>query len=86
MTDPEPLGWYPDGEGGWRAAPTVIVRATGTLPFVTGYLLVPRADGAAIGVRLTSDAFELRAQVQLADTCYELTAVQDEVDLVVRPA
>jgi hypothetical protein len=86
MTDPEPLGWYPDGEGGWRAAPTVIVRASGTLPLVTGYLLAPRANGAALGVRVASDAFELRAQVQLADTCYELTAVQDEVELVLRSA
>ncbi len=35
-------------------------------------------------VALQGDAFELRASLRLGDTSYELTAVQDEVSLVIR--
>jgi hypothetical protein len=58
----------------------------GTLPLLTGYLLVPRSDGVPAEVQLEGNAFELRATVRLGDVVHELTAVQDEVGLVTRPA
>jgi hypothetical protein len=63
----------------------IAIRTAGALPLLTGYVLVPRSAGMAGELELRSDAFELRATVRLGDVVHELTAVQDEVSLVVRP-
>jgi heparinase II/III-like protein len=85
---PEPQGWYAAEGSAWRPAPVVVVRVSGSLPLLTGYALVPRFDTmqgeAPAEVALQGDAFELRASLRLGNTSYELTAVQDEVSLVVR--
>ena len=84
LSDPEPQGWYAADEGSWQPAPVLVLRMTGALPLLTGYALVPRSAGVAGDVSLHGDAFELRASVRLGDLVHELTAVQDEVSLVVR--
>ena len=81
-----PLGWHAAGNGDWRPAPVVVIRTAGTLPLLTGYALVPRTGVVRGDLRLQADAFELKASVRLDDIVYELTAVQDEVGLVTRPA
>jgi hypothetical protein len=83
---PEPQGWYARESGAWQPAPVVAIKMAGTLPLLTGYLLVPRSDGVPAEVQLEGNAFELRATVRLGDVVHELTAVQDEVGLVTRPA
>jgi hypothetical protein len=86
VDDPEPQGWYPTGAGGWRPAPVLVVRIAGALPLLTGYALVPRSAGVPSSLDLQGDAFELRARVRLGDVVHELTAVQDDVRLMTRPA
>ena len=81
-----PLGWHAASDGAWRPAPVVVVRTAGTLPLLTGYAFVPRSPLVRGELRLQGDAFELKASVSLDDVVYELTAVQDEVGLVTRPA
>jgi hypothetical protein len=84
MPGPAPQGWYPTGDGSWRPSPVIAIRTAGALPLLTGYAFVPRSAGMSGELVLAGDAFELRATVRLADTVYEITAVQDEVSLVVR--
>lgn len=84
MPGPAPQGWYPADDGAWRPSPVIAIRTAGALPLLTGYALVPRSPAMSGEVVLTGDAFELRASVRLAETTYEITAVQDEVSLVVR--
>jgi hypothetical protein len=84
VAEPEPLGWHAVDDEAWRPAPVVVLRTSGTLPLLTGYALVPRS-GVAGELTLEGDAFELRASLRLDDLVHELTAVQDEVGLVVRP-
>ena len=85
LSDPEPQGWYAADEGTWRPAPVLVVRTAGALPLLTGYALVPRSAGVPGEVSLQGDAFELRASVRVGELVHELTAVQDEVSLVIRP-
>jgi hypothetical protein len=83
---PEPQGWYAREPGAWRPAPVVAIKMAGTLPLLTGYVLVPRSAAVNGDLQLEGNAFELRASVRLGDVVHELTAVQDEVGLVTRPA
>jgi hypothetical protein len=83
VAEPEPQGWYASRSGGWRPAPVVVVRTTGSLPLLTGYALVPRFAAMSGQLTLESDAFELRASLRLGGDGYSLTAIQDEVRLVV---
>ena len=85
MEEP-PFGWHGGDDGLWRPAPAVIVRMAGTLPLLTAYALVPRSGGVPGELSLRGDAFELKVSLRLDDVVYELTAVQDEVELVTRPA
>lgn len=85
VSRPDPQGWYA-AEDGWRPAPVLVFPVSGTLPLVTGYALVPRSAGMPTSLALRADAFELRASVGLGDVVFELTAVQDEVELAARPA
>jgi hypothetical protein len=85
-TEPEPQGWYATDGRCWTAAPVVVLRVAGALPLALGYAIVPHAEHGIGEVMLESDAFELRARVRLGDVVHELTAVQDEVGLVTRPA
>ena len=84
VDQPEPQGWYAHDDDAWRPAPVLVVRTGGALPLLTGYALVPRS-GVAGELTLEGDTFELRASLRLGDFVHELTAVQDEVGLVVRP-
>lgn len=83
VDQPEPQGWYANDDDVWRPSPVLVVRTGGALPLLTGYALVPRS-GVAGELTLHGDAFELRASLRLDAVVYELTAVQDEVGLVVR--
>jgi hypothetical protein len=86
VTSPAPQGWYARATGAWQPAPVVVVRVAGKLPLLTGYAFVPRSAGVPGPLSLQGDAFELRASLRLGDVVHELTAVQDEVGLVTRPA
>jgi hypothetical protein len=80
-----PQGWFADGDGGWRPAPTAVLRVAGALPLVIGYALVPAGTATPGAFTVQGDAFELRASIVLGDVAYDLTSVQDEVELVTRP-
>lgn len=85
-TKPDTQGWYATAPGVWAPAPAVVLRVNGSLPLTIAYALVPGEEGATGEIAVESDAFELRAGVRLGATVYEITAVQDEVGLLVRPA
>ena len=80
---PAPLGWHADAPGDVRPAPVASVAVRGTLPLVTGYALAPDVDGP-LALALRHDGFELHARLRVGADDYELTLVQDEVELVTR--
>jgi hypothetical protein len=55
----------------------------GELPRTFGYLLLPRFSGQ-VYVRCNRDAFLLRVEVVIDNWEYQMTCVQDEVELSAR--
>jgi hypothetical protein len=86
IAEPDAQGWYPAGDGAWRPAPVLVLRMSGTLPLLTAYALVPRSAGVDSALDVQGDAFELRASVRLGGVVHEITAAQDDVRHVTRPA
>jgi len=78
-----PRGWYAPSFGDLNPAPVLVVNSSGDLPRAFGYLLLPRFDGE-VYVRCTRDAFVLRIDVTIDDWEYQMTCVQDEVELTAR--
>jgi hypothetical protein len=86
IEEPDAQGWYPAAGGAWRPAPVLALRMSGALPLLTGYALVPRSVGVDSSLQVQGDAFELRASVRLGDVVHDITAAQDDVRHVTRPA
>jgi hypothetical protein len=79
---PRPQGWHGVAPGSFRPAPTIALATRGTLPLVSGYALLPRNTESA-ELAFERDAFQLRASLRVGAREYQLTVVQNEVELVV---
>jgi uncharacterized heparinase superfamily protein len=76
-------GWYAPALGSRQAAPVLTMSVAGELPRTFGYLLLPRFNGQ-VYVRCNRDAFLLRVDVVIDNWEYQMTCVQDEVELSAR--
>jgi len=81
--DEVPRGWYAPSLGTRQATPVLTLSAAGEMPRTFGYLLLPRFSGQ-VYVRCTRDAFLLRIDVMIDNWEYQMTCVQDEVELSAR--
>ncbi|HJQ83581.1 MAG TPA: alginate lyase family protein [Candidatus Binatia bacterium] len=81
--EPRPQGWYAARPGERRPAPVLSLAATGRLPLVLGYALVPRAVGP-LDLRFQHDAFRLDAILRAGGTEWTMTVVQGDVELASR--
>ncbi len=79
---PRPQGWHGVAPGTFLPSPTIAVATRGTLPLVAGYALLPRSTDAA-ELAFERDAFQLRATLRAGKREYQLTVVQNEVELLV---
>jgi hypothetical protein len=77
---PERQGWYAAHHGERRPAPVIALTASGPLPLVLAYALLPRVDELA-ELALEHDAFQLKLTLRVGATEHVLTAVQDDVEL-----
>ena len=77
---PERQGWYAARHGERRPASVVALAASGPLPMVLAYALLPRVNEPA-EMALEHDAFQLRVTLRVGDVEHVLTAVQDDVEL-----
>jgi hypothetical protein len=83
-TEPSPNGWYAPRHGERRAASVLSLVATGRLPLVFGYALLPRSRETA-EVRSEHDAFHLRLVLTVGRREYRLSVVQGDVELGISP-
>jgi uncharacterized heparinase superfamily protein len=79
-----PQGWYAARHGDRRPAPVLSLVASGRLPYVFGYALVPRAVGP-VDLRFAHDAFRLDAVLRAGGVEYAMTVVQGDVEITSRP-
>ena len=77
---PRPQGWYAARHGDRRPAPVISLVASGRLPYVFGYALVPRWDGA-VELRFQHDAFRLGVELRAGGMEYVMTVVQGDVEM-----
>lgn len=78
-------GWHAVAPGEFRPAPTIALTVQGPLPLVTGYVLLPEGSPEA-RLDLDRDAFHIRATIRSRGVRYELTILQDEVELATHDA
>jgi uncharacterized heparinase superfamily protein len=83
VEEPRPQGWYAARPGERRPAPVLSLVASGRLPFVFGYALVPRSR-APVELDFEQDAFRLAARLRLGRTDYVMTVVQGDVAVATR--
>ena len=78
-----PQGWYAARHGWRRPAPVLSLIASGRLPYVFGYALVPRST-EPVDLAFEHDAFRLGVRLVTAGTEYAMTVVQGDVEIAVR--
>lgn len=83
VEQPAPQGWYAARHGERRPAQVLSLLASGRLPIVFGYALLPRHDGPA-ALRFDHDAFRLHATLVTGGAEYAISVVQGDVELVTR--